>query len=158
VAEQLDGVLVVDEAYVDFVDPEAKHDATALVRQFDNVVLLRSLSKGYSLAGLRFGYGIGSPDLIEPMTTKTKDSYPTDAVAQALACAALEHRDDAAKTWQLVRDERARMTEELRNGAGRSRPAAPTSSSPPCRTSLAEERRRHTKRSSNATSSSVTST
>lgn len=125
VAEQLHGVLVLDEAYVNFVDPVAKHDATALVRQFDNVVLLRSLSKGYSLAGLRFGYGIGPAALIEPMTTKTKDSYPTDAVAQALACAALEHRDEAAQTWQRVRAERARVIAEL---AKLGWPAPPSSS------------------------------
>lgn len=112
-ALQSKAVLVVDEAYVDFVDPELRHDATALVRRFDNVVLLRTLSKGYSLAGLRFGYGLGSVGLIEPMLTKTRDSYNTDALAQALATAALTHRDAAAATWAKVRQQRQRLRAAL---------------------------------------------
>lgn len=113
-AEALEGVLVVDEAYVDFVDPEHGHDATELVRRYDNVLLLRTLSKGYSLAGLRFGYGLGHEDLIRPMIEKTRDSYNVDAIAQRLAIAALTHRADAADTWQRVRSERERVTNALR--------------------------------------------
>lgn len=112
-AAALDGVLLVDEAYVDFVDPDRAHDATMLVRRFRNVLLLRTLSKGYSLAGLRFGYGLGDVGLITPMLTKTRDSYNVDAVAQRLATVALEHRDEAGRTWQSVRAERARMTASL---------------------------------------------
>lgn len=114
-AEGLDGVLVIDEAYVDFVDPGLAHDAVELVRGggLDNVVLLRSLSKGYSLAGLRFGYGIGPAGLIEPMLSKTKDSYNTDVVSQRLAEAAIGDPEAAARSWAAVRDERARLTVEL---------------------------------------------
>jgi histidinol-phosphate aminotransferase len=112
-AEALDGVLLVDEAYVDFVDPAYGHDATELVRRFDNVLLLRTLSKGYSLAGLRFGYALGHADLIAPMMGKTRDSYNVDAVAQKLAMAALEHRHEAAETWRKVRAERERVTRAL---------------------------------------------
>jgi histidinol-phosphate aminotransferase len=113
IASQLRGVLLVDEAYIDFVDPAAGHDAVQLIKRLDNVLLLRTLSKGYSLAGLRFGYGIGPAALIEPMLTKTKDSYNTDAVAQRLAIAALKSRDDARRTWDAVRVERQRMAGEL---------------------------------------------
>ena len=112
-AEQLNGILVVDEAYVDFVDPDLHHDTTGLIRDFDNVLILRTLSKGYSLAGLRFGYGLGSTTVIEPMQWKTKDSYNTDALSQALATAALENREQAAQTWQSVRNERTRVAAEL---------------------------------------------
>jgi histidinol-phosphate aminotransferase len=112
-AEQFKGVLVIDEAYVDFVDPDLEHESTELVRDHDNVVLLRSLSKGYSLAGLRFGYGIGRPELIEPMLTKTRDSYNTDVVAQALATAAITHHGQAEETWHKVRRERLRISEQL---------------------------------------------
>jgi len=112
-AGKLDGLLVIDEAYVDFVDPHLGHDTLPLVAEHGNVVLLRSLSKGYSLAGLRFGYGIGPAALIEPMLTKTKDSYNTDAVSQALATAAIESRRDAAASWNRVREERRRMRAEL---------------------------------------------
>jgi len=112
-AEQFKGVLVIDEAYVDFVDPDLEHASLELVRDHDNVVLLRSLSKGYALAGLRFGYGIGRPELIAPMLHKTRDSYNTDAVAQALATAAITHREHAERTWKAVRSERLRLSERL---------------------------------------------
>ena len=112
-AAELDGVLLIDEAYVDFVDPDLGHDCTPLVREFDNVLLLRTLSKGYSLAGLRCGYGIGSAGLIEPMLTKTRDSYNIDAIAQRLAEAALGDRAYAQDTWRRVRMERSRLAAAL---------------------------------------------
>jgi histidinol-phosphate aminotransferase len=108
-ARALPCVLVVDEAYVDFVDPSLEHDAIRLVREHDNVLLLRTLSKGYSLAGLRFGYGLGQRDLIAPMRTKTRDSYNVDAIAQVVATAALENRQAARETWERVRAERERL-------------------------------------------------
>jgi histidinol-phosphate aminotransferase len=109
IAEALDGLLLIDEAYVDFADPALRYDATGLVRRLGNVLLLRSLSKGYSLAGLRFGYGIGPAGLIEPMQQKTKDSYNTDAVSQKLAAAALADRENARRSWDAVRSERHRL-------------------------------------------------
>jgi histidinol-phosphate aminotransferase len=113
VASAFRGVVLVDEAYIDFVDPELGHDATELVKKHDNVLLLRTLSKGYSLAGLRFGYGLGAESLIAPMLWKTRDSYNVDALAQAAATAALEHRDYARATWERVRSERARLRDAL---------------------------------------------
>jgi len=114
IAGALDGVLLVDEAYVDFVDPALCHDAVALVRSLGNVLLLRTLSKGYSLAGLRVGFCVGSTALIEPMLTKTRDSYNIDTLAQALALAAFEDAAYAADTWASVRRERQQLTEALR--------------------------------------------
>ncbi len=113
-AAALDGVLLIDEAYVDFVDPALGHDLLPMLREHDNLLFLRTLSKGYSLAGLRFGYGIGCQSLIAPLMGKTRDSYNVDVVAQALAEAALADRAVAADSWQRVRDERARVTTELR--------------------------------------------
>jgi histidinol-phosphate aminotransferase len=110
-ARRFKGVLLIDEAYVDFAD----HDAIALLAPgtgIDNVLLLRSLSKGYSLAGLRFGYGLGHRDLITALQ-KARDSYNTDILAQTAATAALEHRDDAARSWKAVKTERHRLTEAL---------------------------------------------
>lgn len=113
VAAALDGVLLIDEAYVDFVDPELAHDATPLVRDFDNVLLLRTLSKGYSLAGLRFGFLAGDPGLIDPIATKVRDSYNQDLLAQELAVAAFRDEAHAGATWRRVREERARVREAL---------------------------------------------
>ena len=58
-----DTVVLLDEAYIEFVAPEHRLDAAALVRRFPNVVVLRTFSKAYGLAGLRIGYAFGSPEL-----------------------------------------------------------------------------------------------
>lgn len=113
IAQQFDGVLVIDEAYVDFVDPDLNYNAVPLIHELDNVLLLRTMSKGYSLAGLRFAYGIGAASLLAPMLYKTRDSYNTDAISQSLATAALAAREEAAVSWQRVREERSRLTSEL---------------------------------------------
>jgi histidinol-phosphate aminotransferase len=112
-ASRLDGVLLVDEAYVDFVDPDHAHDLAPLTRRFDNLLLLRTFSKGYSLAGLRLGYLIGAPGLIEPLITKTRDSYNVDAISQVLGEAAIANRAYAADTWRRVREDRARLYQGL---------------------------------------------
>jgi histidinol-phosphate aminotransferase len=111
IAETFHGVLLVDEAYIDF----AQHDASELVRgkdAMDNVLLLRTLSKGYSLAGLRFGYGLGHRDLIASLD-KARDSYNTDVLAQVAAVAALSSRREAAESCQKVVAERRRVGDEL---------------------------------------------
>jgi len=113
IARRFQGVLVVDEAYVDFVDPAHNHDIPSLIGELDNLLILRTLSKGYSLAGLRFGYGLGPTELIEPIAAKTRDSYSVDAIAERLGVAALNNRDQAATTWQAVRQERQRLRGEL---------------------------------------------
>ena len=114
IASNFDGLLLVDEAYVDFVDPAREHDAVPLAIERDNVLLLRTLSKGYSLAGLRFGYGIGSAELIHPILYKTRDSYNTDYIAQQLAAAAMQSREYAENIWEEVREAREKLAEALR--------------------------------------------
>ena len=109
VAAGFEGVLLVDEAYVDFVDPAHRYDLVPAIREHPNLLVLRTLSKGYSLAGLRFGYGLGSAPLLEPMLTKTKDSYNVDALAVEVARAAIESREWAADNWAKVRAERERL-------------------------------------------------
>jgi histidinol-phosphate aminotransferase len=113
IAKALNGVLLVDEAYVDFVDPALQHDMVPQLDAHPNVLLLRTLSKGYCLAGLRFGYGMGHPSLIAPLLHKTRDSYNVDVIAQRLATAAMEDRAYAMGTWASVRSERARLHDAL---------------------------------------------
>lgn len=113
IAAGFNGVLLVDEAYVDFVDPEQRHNLVAQLAQHDNLLLLRTLSKGYSLAGLRVGYGLGAASLIAPMLFKTRDSYNIDYIAQKLATAAIRSATDAAETWALVRRDRDWLGREL---------------------------------------------
>ena len=87
-AEGLSGVLVIDEAYVDFAGVDADKASLELVRAFDNVIVLRTLSKGYGLAGLRLGFGIAQPGLLAGLL-KVKDSYNVDAIALKLGEAAI---------------------------------------------------------------------
>ena len=109
-AARLTGVLLVDEAYVDF----AEDNCAALVRDFDNVIVLRSLSKGYSLAGLRFGYTIAQKDLIDGLV-KVKDSYNVDAVAIALATAAIRDQAYFRQNVDKIKKERGILTDQLRS-------------------------------------------
>ena len=113
IAENFDGVLVVDEAYIDFVDPDLAHNCVPLLQRFDNLLILRTMSKGYSLAGLRFGYGLAAKKLAAPMLFKTRDSYNTDAISQRLAAAALASQSYAKSTWNKVRESREKMFAEL---------------------------------------------
>jgi histidinol-phosphate aminotransferase len=113
IAENFDGVLVVDEAYIDFVDPDLEHNCVPLLQRFDNLLILRTMSKGYSLAGLRFGYGLAAKKLAAPMLFKTRDSYNTDAISQRLAAIALASQPYAKSTWDKVRESREKMFAEL---------------------------------------------
>lgn len=114
-ASQVPGLLLIDEAYVDFVDTEIGYKSAELIKQHANVLLLRTFSKGYSLAGLRLGFGLGQASLIEPMATKVRDSYNLDALAQNLGLAAWEDELYAKETTSAVRRERARVTQGLRD-------------------------------------------
>ncbi len=109
-ADEISGVLLIDEAYVDF----AEENCAALVKDFDNVIVLRSMSKGYSLAGLRFGYGIAQPDLISGLM-KVKDSYNVDAVSVAAATAAIKDQKYFKENVEKVKKARELLTEELRD-------------------------------------------
>lgn len=108
-ADEVSGILLIDEAYVDF----AEKNCTALAKDYDNVIILRSMSKGYSLAGIRFGYAIARPDLITGLI-KVKDSYNVDAVAIAVAAAAIRDQDYFRKTVEKIKTERKRLTEQLK--------------------------------------------
>jgi histidinol-phosphate aminotransferase len=107
-ADEIAGVLLIDEAYVDF----AENNCAALVKDLDNIVILRSMSKGYSLAGLRFGYAIARPEIIAGLM-KVKDSYNVDAVAIAVAAAAVKDQQYFKENVRKVKSERARLTERL---------------------------------------------
>ncbi|MEM1231407.1 MAG: histidinol-phosphate transaminase, partial [Pseudomonadota bacterium] len=109
IAAALDGVLLLDEAYADFVDPQAGYDAVPLIREHDNLLILRTFSKGYALAGLRLGYLLGCDALLAPIAQKTRDSYNIDGISQALGCAAIGDQDYARQVWQQVRDDRTAL-------------------------------------------------
>ena len=111
IASKFPGLLVIDEAYVDFAPTGG--GAISLVQKHPNLLLLRTLSKGYSLAGLRFGYAIAQPALLKQLE-KVRDSYPVDAVSIAAATAAISDQEYAQSTWQKVIAERTRLAAALR--------------------------------------------
>ncbi len=86
-AEQLRGLLVIDEAYVDF----AEANALGLTRR-RNVVVTRTLSKSYALAGVRFGFAVADPALVRELV-KVKDSYNCDVLSLTAATAALHDQE-----------------------------------------------------------------
>ena len=113
-ADRLEGILVVDEAYVDFalgLDPNA-----SMLPHLDahpNLVVLRTFSKSYSLAGARLGLMFAAPTLIAQMN-KVKDSYNVNALTQAAGVAALEDRAHHADLVARTLSEKARLERELR--------------------------------------------
>jgi histidinol-phosphate aminotransferase len=86
-----DSVLVVDEAYVDF----GGDSVIPLVDRYDNLLVVRTLSKSYSLAGLRVGFAVGHPELIRALerVKNSFNSYPLDRLAIVGAAAALRDRE-----------------------------------------------------------------
>ena len=104
------GVVIVDEAYADFARANCMALATAPANR--NVIVMRTFSKSYSLAGLRVGYCVGPEDLIAAMY-KVKDSYNVDAVAQAVALAAVKDQAWMRSNVAKVVKTRARFVREL---------------------------------------------
>jgi histidinol-phosphate aminotransferase len=109
-ARQVKGVVAIDEAYADF----AEFSALPLVEEFENVMILRTLSKGYSLAGLRMGFGIANPKLLAGLF-KVKDSYNIDAIATAVGTAAMRDQAYKHECAEKVKVSRAKLTVDLKN-------------------------------------------
>ena len=107
-AEEIKGVLLIDEAYADFADG----NCLELAKTLDNVIILRSMSKGYSLAGMRFGFGIASETMIKGLM-KVKDSYNVDTVSIASATAAIEDQKYFKNNVEKIKAERKNLTEQL---------------------------------------------
>jgi histidinol-phosphate aminotransferase len=105
--DQFGGPVVIDEAYVDF----AEANALSLVGR-PNVVVTRSLSKSYSLAGVRFGYGVAHPALIRELE-KVKDSYNCDVLSLAAATAAIGDQAYLHETRSRILATRDRLSARL---------------------------------------------
>jgi histidinol-phosphate aminotransferase len=95
------GVVVLDEAYVDF----AFESQVGLLARHDNLVILRTMSKSYALAGMRIGFAMASPALIADLDA-VKDSYNLDRLAIVAATAAIEDEDHHRKIVDYVVAER----------------------------------------------------
>ena len=109
IADALPCPLLVDEAYADFADA----NCLELVSQNEKVMVSRTLSKSYALAGLRFGFLVAQPQLIEQFA-KVKDSYNCDSLSIAGATAAIGDQQWLEQTRAAIIATRVRMTDELR--------------------------------------------
>ena len=109
IARRCSGMLVVDEAYVDF----AEANALELVKKYENVVVTRTFSKSYALAGMRLGLAIARPEVIAALD-KIRDHYHLDRLALMAASAALSDQPYLLKTVAAIRENRAWLTAELR--------------------------------------------
>lgn len=109
IAERLPCPLVVDEAYADF----AETNCLELVTKSDKIIITRTLSKSYALAGLRFGFAIAQPQLIQEMI-KVKDSYNVDALSIAGATAAIDDQTWLRENRRKVLLTRDRLTAGMR--------------------------------------------
>lgn len=109
IANALPCPLVVDEAYVDFADT----NCLGLPAENENIIVTRTMSKSYSLAGLRFGYAVAQPQVIEQLA-KVKDSYNCDALSIAGATAAFGDRGWFDEMRATILATRERMLAALR--------------------------------------------
>ncbi len=103
-----DGLLVVDEAYVDF----GGESAVSLLQDYENLVVVRTFSKSYGLAGMRVGFGMASAAIIN-MLDRVRDAYNLDRIAQAAALAAFEDVEYFEAQRQKVMATREATREQL---------------------------------------------
>jgi histidinol-phosphate aminotransferase len=105
-----DVVVVIDEAYNEFLTPEQQYDAIVWVRKYPNVIVSRSFSKAYGLAGLRIGYGIAQNNITD-LLNRIRQPFNVNSLAQAAAIAALADVDFLKKCYELNRAGYAQLTQ-----------------------------------------------
>ncbi len=107
-----DTLVVLDEAYAEYVDAPGYQDSLILRKKYPNLVVLRTFSKIYGLAGLRVGYGLARPDLVEYLD-RVRAPFNVNHVAQAAAAAALEDAEHVARSRALVLEQRPALAAGL---------------------------------------------
>jgi histidinol dehydrogenase len=107
-ADAVDALVVVDEAYVEFGGESAAH----LVAGRPNVVVVRTFSKAFALAGARVGYCLATPEVVEDLR-RVRLPYHLSAITQAAGLVALDHREEALGILDAIRTERDRILEAL---------------------------------------------
>lgn len=107
--EGFDGIVVIDEAYVDF----AEDSCMDFPRKYENVIVMRTFSKSFSMAGMRIGTAVARPELIGEFM-KTKDSYNMNAASQAAGRAAMLDYDHMLQSVEKVKGTREKLIADLR--------------------------------------------
>ncbi|MBE9005870.1 threonine-phosphate decarboxylase [Fortiea sp. LEGE XX443] len=105
-------LVVVDEAFMDFLPPEEEQSLISVVQEYENLVVLRSLTKFYSLPGLRLGYAIAHPDCLLRWQS-WRDPWPVNNLAAAAAIAVISDRNFQQQTWQWLPPTRNQLFQGL---------------------------------------------
>ena len=108
-----DVVVILDEAYVEFVTSSDREETAAWVRDYRNLVVLRTFSKIYGLAGLRVGYALADPEVIHALD-KVRQPFNVDSLAQAAATESLLHPERVLERRGLISTEKSRMSASLK--------------------------------------------
>jgi histidinol-phosphate aminotransferase len=104
--------VVLDEAYGEFASPAKQVDSVAWLEEFPNLIILRTFSKIFGLAGLRVGYGIADPQVVQAVD-KVRQPFNVDSLAQVAAATSLRLPERIAERQRLVATERARIEGRL---------------------------------------------
>jgi histidinol-phosphate aminotransferase len=96
-------VVVLDEAYNEYLEPSLRFDSTQWVRRFPNLIVSRTFSKAYGLAGLRVGYGVAQPALTD-LLNRIRQPFNVNTPAQAAAVAALGDQAFLDRSYRMNRD------------------------------------------------------
>jgi L-threonine-O-3-phosphate decarboxylase len=110
-------IVVVDEAFMDFLPPDRQQSLVGWLEQYPNVVVLRSLTKFYTLPGLRIGYALGHPDRLRRWQA-WRDPWPVNALAAAAAIAAVQDEAFQALTWRWLDEARSALLAGLQAISG----------------------------------------
>ena len=110
-------LVVVDEAFMDFLTPDEEQSLIPLVTQFPNLVILRSLTKFYSLPGLRLGYAIAHPDRLRRWQ-QWRDPWPVNTLAAAAGEAMVKDKDFQQQTWNWLEPAKSQLFEGLAQKPG----------------------------------------
>jgi len=103
-------VVVLDEAYNEYLTPEQRYDAIAWIKRFPNMILSRSFSKAYGLAGLRIGYGVAQPALTD-LLNRIRQPFNVNSLAQAAAIAAFQDSAFLQQGFELNRAGLGQLTQ-----------------------------------------------
>lgn len=103
-------IVVLDEAYNEYLDPQLRFDATAWVKRFPNLILSRTFSKAYGLAGLRIGYAVAQPHLTDVLN-RIRQPFNVNSLGQVAAIAALNDADYLQRSYALNRSGYQQLTD-----------------------------------------------
>ena len=109
--------MVVDEAFMDFLAPSEQQSLVAVIQEYPNLVILRSLTKFYSLPGLRLGYAIAHPERLRRWQN-WRDPWPVNVLAAAAGVAVLQDQEFQTKTWQWLAKAKTKLFQGLSSVPG----------------------------------------